>query len=92
MHGITNNLFIPYHRLGFRTMSTGEEKQESQPELRVGPDPKAVYPIKVQYCGNCSLPIEVNQTFRFSLLQKIDGLLQSGKVLEYPRILHVCIL
>ncbi|XP_058803332.1 density-regulated protein homolog [Phymastichus coffea] len=42
-------------------MSTEEDKQvkeESQPELRVGPDPNVVYPIKVQYCGNCSLPIE----------------------------------
>lgn len=37
-------------------MSAEEEKQ---PGLRVGPDPDAVYPIKVQYCGNCSLPIEV---------------------------------
>ncbi|XP_076278861.1 density-regulated protein [Lasioglossum baleicum] len=34
-------------------MSAGE-----QPDLRLGPDPNVTYPIQVQYCGNCSLPIE----------------------------------
>ncbi|KAL2715365.1 density-regulated protein [Vespula squamosa] len=29
-----------------------------QPDLRLGPDPNVNYPIQVQYCGNCSLPIE----------------------------------
>ncbi|KAF7395580.1 hypothetical protein HZH68_009630 [Vespula germanica] len=29
-----------------------------QPDLRLGPDPNINYPIQVQYCGNCSLPIE----------------------------------
>ncbi|XP_033219827.1 density-regulated protein homolog isoform X2 [Belonocnema kinseyi] len=32
---------------------------EKQTDLRLGPDPHAIYPIQVQYCGNCSLPIEV---------------------------------
>ncbi|XP_011506412.1 PREDICTED: density-regulated protein [Ceratosolen solmsi marchali] len=32
--------------------------EDEKPELRVGPDPNVIYPIKVQYCGNCSLPIE----------------------------------
>lgn len=32
-----------------------------QPDLRLGPDPNINYPIQVQYCGNCSLPIEVRQ-------------------------------
>ncbi|XP_076653771.1 density-regulated protein [Halictus rubicundus] len=34
-------------------MSAGE-----QPDLRLGPDPNVTYPIQVQYCGNCSFPIE----------------------------------
>lgn len=34
---------------------------EEQPDLRLGPDPNVTYPIQVQYCGNCSLPIEVRQ-------------------------------
>lgn len=33
---------------------------EKQPDFRLGPDPNITYPIQVQYCGNCSLPIEVN--------------------------------
>ena len=33
--------------------------EENKAELCVGPDPNASYPIQVQYCGNCSLPIEV---------------------------------
>lgn len=32
---------------------------EEQSNLRLGPDPNIIYPIQVQYCGNCSLPIEV---------------------------------
>lgn len=31
---------------------------EEQSEFRLGPDPNVTYPIQVQYCGNCSLPIE----------------------------------
>ncbi|CAL7947342.1 unnamed protein product [Xylocopa violacea] len=31
---------------------------EEQSDLRLGPDPNVTYPIQVQYCGNCSLPIE----------------------------------
>ncbi|KOX68644.1 Density-regulated protein [Melipona quadrifasciata] len=31
---------------------------EESPSLRLGPDPNVTYPIQVQYCGNCSLPIE----------------------------------
>ncbi|KAI4482545.1 hypothetical protein M0804_008398 [Polistes exclamans] len=28
------------------------------PNLRLGPNPNVNYPIQVQYCGNCTLPIE----------------------------------
>ncbi|XP_043495880.1 density-regulated protein homolog isoform X2 [Polistes fuscatus] len=28
------------------------------PDLRLGPNPNVNYPIQVQYCGNCTLPIE----------------------------------
>ncbi|XP_024941826.1 density-regulated protein homolog isoform X2 [Cephus cinctus] len=31
---------------------------EIQPDLHLGPKPDVTYPIQVQYCGNCSLPIE----------------------------------
>ncbi|XP_051160484.1 density-regulated protein homolog isoform X1 [Leptopilina boulardi] len=31
---------------------------EKQPNLQLGPDASISYPIHVQYCGNCSLPIE----------------------------------
>ncbi|KAL7303631.1 density-regulated protein homolog [Trichogramma pretiosum] len=34
------------------------EEPKPQRELRLGADPNVNYPIKVQYCGNCSLPIE----------------------------------
>ncbi|XP_011691695.1 PREDICTED: density-regulated protein homolog [Wasmannia auropunctata] len=34
------------------------DEQPEQPEFRLGPDPNVTYPIRVQYCGNCSLPIE----------------------------------
>ncbi|XP_015110106.1 density-regulated protein homolog [Diachasma alloeum] len=37
-------------------MSEGTDKP--QVEFRLGPDPNVTYPIRVQYCGNCSLPIE----------------------------------
>lgn len=47
-----------------RTMSN-----EIQADLRVGPDPSVTYPIQVHYCGNCSLPIEVNTSF----LMKCDN-------------------
>lgn len=33
---------------------------EEQPDLRLQPDLNISYPIQVLYCGNCSLPIEVN--------------------------------
>ncbi|XP_034943493.1 density-regulated protein homolog [Chelonus insularis] len=32
--------------------------EEEQSEFRLGADPNVTYPIQVQYCGNCSLPIE----------------------------------
>ncbi|XP_012274929.1 density-regulated protein homolog [Orussus abietinus] len=32
--------------------------EDKQPDLRLGPHPDVTYPIHVQYCGNCSLPIE----------------------------------
>lgn len=35
------------------------EVVEKLPNLQIGPDPSISYPIHVQYCGNCSLPIEV---------------------------------
>lgn len=60
-------------------MSTETE----QPELRVGPDPNVNYPIQVQYCGNCSLPIEVNYIKNFIkrilFFSKIKSILCNAK-------------
>lgn len=54
---ITADLLGPFNRDTHcqfcRNMSASE-----QPDLRLGPDPNVTYPIQVQYCGNCSLPIE----------------------------------
>lgn len=40
---------------------------EEQSNLRLGPDPNVTYPIQVQYCGNCSLPIEVRQSWTIDI-------------------------
>lgn len=40
---------------------------EESPNLRLGPDPNVTYPIQVQYCGNCSLPIEVRQSWTIGI-------------------------
>lgn len=34
-----------------------EKKEMELPNLE--PDAKISYPLKVQYCGNCTMPIEV---------------------------------
>jgi hypothetical protein len=44
--------------------------EEEKPELRIGPNPNVIYPIKVQYCGNCSLPIEVHVFYIILLILK----------------------
>jgi len=41
---------------------------EQQTDLRLGPDSNVTYPLQVHYCGNCSLPIEVN--YHFFLIYK----------------------
>lgn len=34
--------------------------------LPTGPQPGVSYPIKVQYCGECTLPIEVSAVLNFA--------------------------
>jgi hypothetical protein len=41
-------------------MSTAEAVAPAQGFAR-GPLPGVAYPIRVLYCGNCSLPLEVSQ-------------------------------
>lgn len=41
-----------------------------QPEFRLGPDPNVTYPLQVQYCGNCSLPLEVILFYFFFFFNK----------------------
>lgn len=52
-------------------MSNVEENKEKPVggfRSTMGPEPKVIYPVKVPYCGNCSLPIEVNTTLLYATL------------------------
>jgi len=45
---------------------------EQQTDLRLGPNPNVTYPLQVHYCGNCSLPIEVNYKYFFLIYKTFE--------------------